>query len=150
MAEFGSTVLPLKLFFYMASGRPILAGDTPDVQEVLRHRENAFLCRPDCLEELVGAIQTLIDDPAGAGRLAATALADSRDLTWEARARRIAGIITERLRAAPAERGVWSRTQRRTWMRQSRRWLVHLVRKRSWILPPLAVSPQTVPPPECK
>ena len=36
MAEFGSTVLPLKLFFYMASGRPILAGDTPDIREVLR------------------------------------------------------------------------------------------------------------------
>ena len=47
LAKFGSTVLPLKLFFYLGSGRPILAGNTPDVAEVLKHDETALLCRPD-------------------------------------------------------------------------------------------------------
>ena len=46
LAEFGSAMLPLKLFFYMVSGRPILAGDTPDVREVLKHRVNALLLPP--------------------------------------------------------------------------------------------------------
>ncbi len=139
LAEFGSTVLPLKLFLYMASGRPIIAGDTPDVREVLQHDRNALLCRPDCLEGLVAGISALSTDRERAAGLAATALRDSRNFTWEARAQRIAEIIAGQM-AAPMEDGVWSRRQSRNWMRQSRRWLVHLVRKRSLILPPDAAS----------
>ena len=144
LAEFGSTVLPLKLFFYLASGRPILAGETPDVREVLKHGENAFLCRPDCLDSLVAGINALTSDTALAARLAATAQADSRDFTWDARAHKIADIVTDRLRSAPVERGSWGRTQFRAWMRQSRRWMVHLVRERSWVLPPNAILPDAL------
>lgn len=139
LAEFGSTVLPLKLFLYMASGRPILAGDTPDVRELLKHEENAFLCRPDCLSSLIVGITTLMNDTKLAGRLAATALADSRDLTWNARAHKIADIVTERLRSAPVACAAWSGVQLRAWVRQSGRWMAHLVRERSWVLPPNAV-----------
>ena len=146
LAEFGSTVLPLKLFFYLASGRPILAGATPDVQEVLRHGENAFLCRPDCPDALVAGLGALTSDDALAARLAATALADSREFTWEARARKIAALVEERLHAVPPERGGWGRSQFRAWMRQSRRWLVHLIRTRSWILPPDALLPPSQAP----
>lgn len=144
LAKFGSTVLPLKLFFYMSSGRPILAGDTPDVREVLRNGENAYLCQPDDPEALAAAVRALLDDPALADRLAATALADSTDYSWAARARKIEDIIDERLRSVPAERGVWSGAQFRAWGYESRRWLVHLVRKRSWVLPPSAgaVAPE--------
>jgi glycosyltransferase involved in cell wall biosynthesis len=138
LAAFGSTVLPLKVFFYMAAGRPILAGDTPDVREVLRHGENAFLCRPDCLDSLVCGIKTLISDTALASRLAARARADSQALTWNARANKIAAIVASRLDSLPPKRGDWSRGQFREWRRQSRRWLVHLVRTRSWVLPPEA------------
>ncbi len=53
LAEFGSTVIPLKLYLYMGSGRPILAGDTPDVREILEDGRNALLSRPDCLDDLV-------------------------------------------------------------------------------------------------
>jgi glycosyltransferase involved in cell wall biosynthesis len=141
LAKFGSTVLPLKLFFYMASGRPILAGETPDVQEVLKHDENAFLCRPDCVESLAAGIATLTGDGEQAARLAATALSDSRDFTWSARAQKITAIVEDRLQSAPAERGMWSQTQFRGWAYQSRRWLVHLVRERSFVLPPNAVLP---------
>jgi glycosyltransferase involved in cell wall biosynthesis len=147
LAEFGSTVLPLKLFFYMASGRPILAGATPDVMEVLRHGENAFLCRPDCVDALADGLATLINDQALGDRLAATALADSADLTWDARAHRIADIMSGRLKSAQAERGAWSSTQRRAWIGQSRRWLVHLLRNRSWILPPITAP---LPPVDCE
>ena len=136
LATFGSTVLPLKLFFYMASGRPILAGATPDVQEVLAHRENALLCRPDCVDALVAGITLLANDTALAARLAATAQADSRGFTWDVRARRIIDIIEFRRRSGRAEHGDWSSTQGRAWIRQSWRWLVHLARKRSWVLPP--------------
>ncbi|GEM_PF-536959 len=138
LAEFGSTVIPLKLYLYMGSARPIIAGNTPDVREVLQDGRNALLCRPDSVEALVADIRRLTRDATLARRLAEAALADSRDLTWNARARRIAEILEARLRAVPTERAAWGRAQFRTWLRLSRRWAVHLVRTRSWILPPSA------------
>lgn len=140
LAQFGSTVLPLKLFLYMASGRPILAGDTADIREVLRHDDNALLCRPDHPEALVQAIATLAGDGELATRLAASALADSAGFTWQARAEQIAGLITSRMQSERGERGFWSGQQFRAWVRQSRRWLIHLLRKRSWVLPATAAS----------
>src|SRR5258708_13603897 len=135
----------------MASGRPILAGDTPDVREVLKHGDNSLLCRPDCLDALVAGISGLTNDPKLAAGLAEAALADSRDFTWEARARKIAGIVARRLQSAPEERGVWGRTQFRAWMGQSLRWLVHLIRNPSLILPPdTALSAPRLPAAECE
>lgn len=136
LAKFGSTVLPLKVFFYMASGRPILAGETPDVMEVLKHGRNAYLCPPDDVGALVAAVGAVTGDAGMAARLAAAALADSREFTWESRVRKIVAIVEDRLRSAPAERGLWRRAQSRAWGFQSRRWLVHLVRERSFVLPP--------------
>lgn len=136
LAEFGSTVIPLKLYLYMACGRPILAGDGPDVREVLEHGRNALLCRPDCVDSLVGGIRALTADPALAERLAAAALADSREYTWERRAHRIAALIGARLGAVASARGAWSGEQSRVWLSQCRRWVIHLIRKRSWVLPP--------------
>ena len=135
LAAFGSTVLPLKVFLYLAAGRPIIAGDTPDLREILRHGENAFTCRPDCPDDLARAIRTVTGDATLAGRLAATALADSREFTWSARAHRIAAIIADRLRSPPVEPGLWSRAQSRAWLGRSARWIVHVLRKRSWVLP---------------
>lgn len=141
LARFGSTVLPLKLFLYMASGRPILAGDTPDIREVLTHRENAFLCAPDSVESLVGGIGALAGDAALRERLAAAALEGSAGLTWSARADKIARAVVERAQAAGGEPGRWGRAQSRAWSRQSARWLAHLVRRRSWVLPPDLARP---------
>ena len=136
LATFGSTVLPLKLYLYMASGRPILAGDTPDIREVLTHGGNALLCEPDRPAALAAAIEALLADAALGERLAAKALEQSRDLTWEARATRIASLMAEQLQAAPISGGSWGRPQTRGWLLQSWRWLLHLARRRSWVLPP--------------
>jgi glycosyltransferase involved in cell wall biosynthesis len=140
LTEFGSTVIPLKLYLYMASGRPIVAGDTPDLRELLEDGRNALLCRPDSLQSLVDSISALTSDPEHAHRLAGTAQADSASLTWGARAERIAAIIRGRLgREVPACRG-WSRAQFRAWVRHSWLWTVNLIRRRSWILPSGALS----------
>ena len=136
LAEFGSTVLPLKLFLYMASGRPIVAGATPDVLELLGHDRNALLCRPDDVDALAAAIRGLLADPALGARLAAAARADGATYTWDVRAHRIAGLIAERLHARSPAAGGWGRAQSRIWRRQSWRWLLHLLRARSWVLPP--------------
>ncbi|MDE2582232.1 MAG: glycosyltransferase [Rhodospirillales bacterium] len=141
LAQYGSTVLPLKLFFYLASRRPILAGQTPDVQEVLEHRRNAFLCPPDDVDALVDGLRELTGNPALAARLAAAAAADGEGFTWEARAHKIAALLAQRLAAAPVGRGAWGRAQRRAWREKSLLWLVHLLRTRSWVLPPDPVLP---------
>ncbi|MCB8881058.1 glycosyltransferase [Acidisoma cellulosilytica] len=136
LAQFGSTVLPLKVFFYLSAGRPILAGDTSDVREVLRHGENAWLCAPDQPEALVDGLMRLTEDAGLAARLAAAAQADSAALTWTARATRISSILTERLQAHRTAPAPWGRQQSMRWRQLSWRWLRHLRRTRFWILPP--------------
>ena len=136
LAEFGSTVVPLKLYLYMGSGRPILAGDTADIREILENDRNALLCQPDCVDALVAGISALTSDSSLAQRLGQASLADSYDFTWTARARKISAILVDRLAAKPVACGTWSRTQNRDWLLQSKRWAIHLVRKRSWVLPP--------------
>jgi glycosyltransferase involved in cell wall biosynthesis len=142
LAKFGSTVLPLKLFFYLGSGRPILAGNTPDVAEVLKNDETALLVQPDSLDALVAGLKALTDNSILAERLSTGARADSQNYTWAARAKKIAAIVTAwRETANVPKPGKWGEAQRETWLRQSRRWFVHFARTRSWILPPDALPP---------
>lgn len=134
LQKFGTTVLPLKLFLYLGSGRPILAGDAPDAAEILRHDETAWLCRPDCLPALVEGLKALTGDAALAARLGAAAREESRLYTWEARAARIAETVRGWAGASPA-RGRWGAGQTALWVRHSGEWLKHLIRTRSPILP---------------
>ena len=80
---------PMKLFEYMAAGRPIVACDVPALREVLRHGENAWLVAPDDPRSLAEGIRTVLNDQALAARLAERAASDVRARTWEARAARI-------------------------------------------------------------
>ena len=134
LAKFGSTVLPLKLFFYLGSGRPILAGNTPDAAEILKHNETAWLSPPDSLPALIEGFRTLTQDPALAARLGAAAEAESQNFTWSARAEKITTAVEFWAAAAP-QQGSWGRSQSANWTRQSRRWLTHFLRTRAWILP---------------
>ncbi len=45
---------PLKLFEYLAAGRPIVASDLPALREVLRDGANAWLVPPDDAAALAG------------------------------------------------------------------------------------------------
>ncbi len=137
LEKFGTTVLPLKLFFYLGSGRPILAGNTPDVAEVLKNDETALLVQPDSLEALVAGLRALTEDAALAARLSAGAAADSRNYTWSARAEKIFATLSGWLAdAARPKPGHWGAAQAAVWKRDSRRWFAHFARTRSVILPP--------------
>lgn len=91
---------PLKLFEYMASGRPIVASDVDAVRDILVHDRNALLVPPDDPWALAGAIQRVCEDPSLGARLAAQARRDVEGSTWDARAARIAQFVTERERDA--------------------------------------------------
>jgi glycosyltransferase involved in cell wall biosynthesis len=95
----GHTVLPMKLFGYLAAGRALLAPATPDVRELLVDGDNAVLVEPGDLDAAAHALRTLLHDDVGRARLAARARATGQDLTWDARAEKIERFLRARLAA---------------------------------------------------
>ena len=87
--QHGRTVLPMKIFSYLAAGRPILAGQLPDVAEVLLDGDNARLVTPDAPDEAAQALRALLTDAALCERLSQGALRSAAELTWENRGRRV-------------------------------------------------------------
>lgn len=84
---------PLKLFEYMASGRPIVASDLPSLHEVLRDGENALLVEPGNPHALTAAIRRIKEDAALGERLARQAREDVRHFTWARRAERLEALF---------------------------------------------------------
>jgi glycosyltransferase involved in cell wall biosynthesis len=96
---FGTTVLPMKLFLYLAAGRPVLAPRAPDTRELLRPGHNALLVEPGNTGSAVSALRSLLADPALARRLGDAGAASVATLTWDARAARIERFLLDRLAA---------------------------------------------------
>ena len=86
---------PLKLFEYMASGRPIVASDLPSFREILRDGENALLVEAGNPQALAAAVARIKDDPALGARLARQAREDVRAFTWGRRAERLESLLLE-------------------------------------------------------
>jgi glycosyltransferase involved in cell wall biosynthesis len=93
----GNTVLPMKLFSYLAAARPIVAPDTADVRELLTHEVNALLVAPGDSSGTAGALRRILEQPALATRLAEGARATAEGLTWDARAEKIERFLMRRL-----------------------------------------------------
>jgi glycosyltransferase involved in cell wall biosynthesis len=84
---------PLKLFEYMAAGRPIVASDLPSIREILAHERNALLITPGNPQAVTAAIRRLNDDRALGRRLAGQALIDAAEYTWAKRAERLEALF---------------------------------------------------------
>jgi glycosyltransferase involved in cell wall biosynthesis len=81
---------PMKLFEYMAHGKPIIAADLPAIREVLTDGETALLCEPGDVEAWRKAVERLRTDPDLRVVLGEAAFARlQRDYTWEGRARAV-------------------------------------------------------------
>jgi len=81
---------PMKVFEYMASGRPIVTSDLPVLREVLRPGVDALMIAPENIDSLLDAIGRLADDHALGERLATSALERVQsEFTWSIRARRV-------------------------------------------------------------
>jgi glycosyltransferase involved in cell wall biosynthesis len=85
----------LKLFEYMASGRPIVASDLPSIREVLTDGDTAVLVEAGSVDALVKGICRVRDDPSFAMRIARRALDDVGRYTWGERARRLESLFAE-------------------------------------------------------
>ena len=83
---------PLKLFEYMASGRPIIASDLPALREILNDK-NALFFKPDDAPDLARAIKMLKSSQMLGYHLSQQALADVQQYTWQKRAKNILNFI---------------------------------------------------------
>jgi len=90
---------PLKLFEYMASGRPVVASDLPALREVLRPDDNAVLVEAGSADALAAGIRRVVEDPAFGARLAAQARLDVAAYTWDKRAERLESVLASAVEA---------------------------------------------------
>lgn len=78
---------PLKLFEYMASGRPIVASDLPGLREIVTHDETAWLVTPDDPAALAAGIRQVLSRPDGGASLGTRGRLAVASRTWTSRAR---------------------------------------------------------------
>jgi glycosyltransferase involved in cell wall biosynthesis len=91
---------PLKLFEYLAAGRPIVASDLPALREVLRQDDNALLVEPGSPSELAAALRRVMGDQTLAAGLSRRAFDDAAYYGWATRAQRI-DVVLDAARALP-------------------------------------------------
>ena len=94
--EAGRFTSPLKLFEYMAAGKPIVATGVPSVLEILRPGENSVVTPPDDGGEFVRALGLVLGDSELCARVSSGAHSDAAGYTWEKRVEKIiemAGIL---------------------------------------------------------
>jgi len=84
---------PLKLFEYMASGKPIVASDLPAIREILSHNINSILVPSDNPEALAGGVRYILENPAIGEKIARQAAVDVLSYTWDKRTKKIMDFI---------------------------------------------------------
>jgi glycosyltransferase involved in cell wall biosynthesis len=107
LEQFRHCVLPMKLFAYLAAGRPILAPAAPDTAELLLDGKTASLVQPDLPEAAAAALHRLLADSQLGKKLGVNARQLSHGLTWDSRAAKISDFLEGRL---AAQRSVYSST----------------------------------------
>ena len=73
----------------MASGRPIIAPNTPDLVELLEHEKNALLVEPGNESNFIEVIKIIQNDNNFSVKLAMEAKVQMGSNSWKKRAERI-------------------------------------------------------------
>src|SRR5205085_9347723 len=97
---------PLKLFEYMAVGKPIVASDLPSVRDVIEPDRDGLLVPANDPKGFSAAIDRLLMQPDLRNRLSGAARERARNYTWEARARRIIDFLLVSVRVPSPDRRV--------------------------------------------
>lgn len=135
LSRHGTTILPLKLFSYLAVGRPILAPSNGDLLELLHDGENASLARPMDLADIVTRLDRLFEDEPFAARLARGAKQTGRSLSWDVRAAKIERFIESRL-VYGGGASSFEPFEYRRYFRESGDWLLRGLFRGEWIYRP--------------
>lgn len=86
---------PLKLFDYMARGKPIVAAGVPCNCELLHHERNAFIYQPGNPHEIAALILKIVKNTQLLETVAKTAWEQSVNYTYDARVRHILDLVDE-------------------------------------------------------
>ncbi len=101
LAHYEYHMAPLKMFEYMASGRPIIASYLPSITQILNEK-NCLLCEPGNPVDLTSKIAFLLGNKTVGDALALQAYRDVQKYTWQNRARAILDYITSSLEKTSA------------------------------------------------
>jgi glycosyltransferase involved in cell wall biosynthesis len=88
---------PLKIYSYLAAGRPIVSADQPHTRDLLRHKHTAIMVPPRDGEASANAISQLLEDSELSKRLSKTAVNEAKSYTWENRGKRMLDFFEKRL-----------------------------------------------------
>lgn len=91
-AHYEYFMTPLKMFEYMAAGRPIIASNLPSIKEILTE-DNAIFCEPGDPADLAQKISLVLTDKTLAQNMASQAREDVENYTWRKRAEKIMNFI---------------------------------------------------------
>lgn len=80
---------PIKLFEYLAAGKPIIAAELPSICEVLNDTENCLMMKPGDTSDMVAKIKMLLESEKLRTRLSENAKLDSNKYSWEQRVKTI-------------------------------------------------------------
>ena len=83
---------PLKLFEYMASGRPIIASDLPSLREVLDENSAVFFESGDS-SQLAESIKNILNNENLGRSISSRAFEKVKNHTWENRAKKILDFV---------------------------------------------------------
>jgi len=86
------TASPLKLFEYMAAGKPIVLKDMPALREILDDESACFFPEGD-VDALAAALVKLQSKPQFAAQIAEKAKARSQGYTYRVRAEKIVEVV---------------------------------------------------------
>lgn len=86
------TTSPMKLFEYMAAGRPIVASDLPSIREIL-DESSAILIKPGDVDALAHGINQVLNDPLSGSVRAGIAYERVKQYSWQNRAQKILDFI---------------------------------------------------------
>ncbi len=86
------TASPLKLFEYMAVGKPIVCKDMPALREIVDESCAVFF-REGSAQQLADALRRVLSDRELASAMGASAAARARHYTYRARAARVAEVV---------------------------------------------------------
>ena len=84
---------PLKLFEYLASGRPVVATDVPAIREIVESGRSALLVDPDDPGALAAGIQLVASDANLREKIALGGLEIAHENSWNSRAALIKGFL---------------------------------------------------------
>ncbi len=88
---------PLKLFEYLASGRPVVCADIPPVRDIV-DSDAVRLVHPGSARSLAGGILDVMEHPSPARKRAIAGKQIVQDHTWEKRMRRILAKVQKSMR----------------------------------------------------